>query len=200
MITITDAARARLAALIEAREQEDIALRLEIAGRKGGQFQYEFGFIGAEYKQDEDHVIDAGGFQVFISPESAPDLQGVTLDFVEDDFNSGFKLDNPNSVWSDDTAEAVQQVIDREINPAIASHGGTVALLDVDTEQGIAYVQMGGGCQGCGMASVTLKQGVETRILEAVPAIQQVVDSTDHAAGTNPYYQPAKGAGASPFG
>ena len=97
-------------------------------------------------------------------------------------------------------AQAVQQVIDREINPSIASHGGIVNLLDVDVEQGIAYVQMGGGCQGCGMASVTLKQGVEVRILEAVPAITQVVDSTDHASGSNPYYQPAKGAGASPFG
>jgi Fe/S biogenesis protein NfuA len=202
MITITEAAKARIKGLLEARDQEDLALRLEIASRRGGQFQYDFGFVGREFKAPDDRVVEAGDFEVFISAQSAPDLEGLTLDFHEDDFQSGFKIDNPNPVWSGDMAQAVQEVIDREINPAIASHGGVVSLLDVDAEQGIVYIQMGGGCQGCGMASVTLKQGVEVRILEAVPAVTQIIDTTDHAAGNNPFYQPAKGGGgggASPF-
>ena len=76
MITITEPARERLKALLAARDQEDLALRLEIAGRRGGQFQYEFGFIGAEFREPEDQVVDAGDFLVFISPKSAPDLAG----------------------------------------------------------------------------------------------------------------------------
>ena len=104
---------------------------------------------------------------------------------------SGFKFDNPNPLWADETARAVQKVVDEKINPAISSHGGFVALLDVRGDT--AYIQMGGGCQGCGMANVTLKQGIEVMIREEVPAIKHVVDSTDHASGTNPYYQPGKG-------
>ena len=83
----------------------------------------------------------------------------------------------------------------QQINPAIASHGGFVSLLEV--KDGTAYVAFGGGCVGCGMVSVTLKQGVETTLTDSVPEITAVVDSTDHASGTNPYYQPSKG-GESP--
>ena len=85
--------------------------------------------------------------------------------------------------------ERVQDVIDSQINPAVAMHGGFITLLDV--KEGIAYVEMGGGCQGCGAASVTLKHGVEMLLREEVPEIRGVLDSTDHASGTNPFYTPA---------
>lgn len=84
--------------------------------------------------------------------------------------------------------DRVRQVLDDEINPAVASHGGYIQLLDI--QGATAYVHMGGGCQGCGMASVTLKQGVETMLTQAVPEIKKVLDTTDHAAGKNPFYQP----------
>ncbi len=89
-----------------------------------------------------------------------------------------------------DTVEAksIQTVLDERINPAVANHGGHISLIDVQGD--IAYVRLEGGCQGCGMADATLKQGIETEIKEAVPAISQVLDVTDHAGGTNPYYQP----------
>ena len=91
---------------------------------------------------------------------------------------------------------AVQQLLDERINPAVASHGGFIELVDVkDT---VAYIRLGGGCQGCGMADVTLKQGVEVEIKQAVPSITAVLDVTDHAGGSNPYYQQGKG-GASPY-
>ena len=94
------------------------------------------------------------------------------------------------------TAQAIQTLLDDEINPSVAAHGGHVALVDVKDKR--AYVRLEGGCQGCGMADVTLKHGIEMAILEKYPDIEEVLDVTDHADGTNPYYQPSKG-GESPW-
>ena len=84
----------------------------------------------------------------------------------------------------------VQQVLDHEINPAVAAHGGVVRLIDVRDNR--VFLQLGGGCQGCGMADVTLKQGIETAIRAAVPEVGDILDVTDHASGRNPYYTPSK--------
>lgn len=100
--------------------------------------------------------------------------EGVTLDPLEDK----------------DVKEKVQKILDEMINPAIASHGGFVDLLDV--KENLVYLRLGGGCQGCGMVNVTLKQGIEATLKEEIPQIAGVIDQTDHAGGTNPYYQPAK--------
>ena len=91
---------------------------------------------------------------------------------------------------SGEVAQRVLQVLEEQVNPAIAAHGGRADLVAVEKE--IAYLRLGGGCQGCGMADVTLKQGIEAMIKEAVPSIQAVLDATDHASGTNPYYRPSK--------
>ncbi len=92
--------------------------------------------------------------------------------------------------------KAVREVLDRRINPAVAAHGGHIALVDVQDDT--VYIRLEGGCQGCGMADVTLKQGVVTEIQAVAPTIKNVLDVTDHAGGSNPYYQPGKG-GASPM-
>jgi Fe/S biogenesis protein NfuA len=91
---------------------------------------------------------------------------------------------------SEDLATKVQELIDSTINPAVAGHGGFVQLMEVKDNK--VYIQMGGGCQGCGAADVTLKAGIERLIKEELPEIEEVLDSTDHASGTNPYYTPAK--------
>ena len=196
MLTITDAAKKKVLALLEGEEQKDLALRVAIRGRGPGGFRYELQFVGAGERGAEDTVVNAGGFDVLVDPDSAPNLKGATVDFLDGVTESGFKIDNPNPLWTDPKAQAVQEVIDTQINPGVASHGGHVALLDVKDD--IAYIALGGGCQGCGMADVTLKQGIEVLLKEAVPEIHQVIDTTDHAAGKNPYYQPSKG-GTSPF-
>jgi Fe/S biogenesis protein NfuA len=103
----------------------------------------------------------------------------------------GFKIDNPNPLWHDPLAAQVQAVIEQKVNPGIAVHGGRVTLLDVD--QGVAYINMSGGCQGCGLASVTLKQGVEKMIRESAPEIVQVIDTTEHALGLHPYFRTPQG-------
>lgn len=91
-----------------------------------------------------------------------------------------------------EVGQAVARVLDQRINPSVASHGGHIALVDVVDEEKV-YIRLEGGCQGCGMADVTLKQGVEVEIMNAVPQISQVLDVTDHEGGSNPYYQPGKG-------
>jgi Fe-S cluster biogenesis protein NfuA len=85
---------------------------------------------------------------------------------------------------------AIDDLLAREINPAVASHGGWVELIDVKKNN--VYIRLGGGCQGCGAADVTLKQGIEKAIRELAPSVGEILDTTDHAAGRNPYYSPAK--------
>lgn len=91
---------------------------------------------------------------------------------------------------TDEIKAKIQKILDEMINPAVAGHGGWVDLLDV--KDNLVYLRLGGGCQGCGMVNVTLKQGIEATIREEIPQIAGVVDQTDHQGGNNPYYQPAK--------
>jgi Fe/S biogenesis protein NfuA len=196
MLNITELAKSKIVALLETQGRQGSALRVAIMGRGPGGFVYDLRFVENARKTPDDVLVDAGAFQVFIDPASAPKLNGATLEFVEGIHESGFRIDNPNPLWDDPKAKAVQEVIDTKINPSIAMHGGFVTLLDVKDD--IAYVVLGGGCHGCGMANATLKQGIEVIIREAIPEIRQVMDTTDHAGGTNPYYQPSKG-GRSPF-
>jgi Fe/S biogenesis protein NfuA len=197
MLQFTDTARDWIARIIDSQEEKGWAVRLTITGRGAGGFQYDMSLVKPEEAAADDVRVDAGPFQVLVAAASAADLQGSTIDLVENFGQSSLKIDNPNPVWSDPLALAVQRVLDEEINPGVAGHGGFVTLLDVKGDT--AYVALGGGCQGCGMADVTLKQGIEVAIRRSVPEIAHVLDTTDHASGANPYYQPAKG-GASPFG
>ena len=91
---------------------------------------------------------------------------------------------------TDEIKAKVQKILDEMINPAVAGHGGWVDLLDI--KDNLVYLRLGGGCQGCGMVNVTLKQGIEATLREEIPQIAGVIDQTDHAGGNNPYYQPAK--------
>ena len=95
-----------------------------------------------------------------------------------------------SSLSQGEVRDRIQKILDEMINPAVAGHGGFVEVLDV--KENIAYLKLGGGCQGCGMVNVTLKQGIETTLKEEIPQLAGVIDQTDHAGGTNPYYQPSK--------
>ena len=195
MLTVTQAAKKKILETLTSEERKGLALRVRIRGRGPGGFQYEIEVVGEDEKGIDDSIFDAGGFQVFVDAETLPNLQGSTLDFIDDPHGGGYQIDNPNPLWTDPKVAAVQEVLDTAINPAVAEHGGFVVLLDV--KDAVAYIQLGGGCQGCGMADVTLKQGIEVMLKRAVPELREIVDTTDHAGGTNPYYQPAKGAGSS---
>jgi Fe/S biogenesis protein NfuA len=190
VITLTDVARQKILGLLSKDSRKNLALRFSIDGRGPGGYRYRLGFVPLTEQGPTDTAVDVGDFQVLIDGETAPSVQGVNIDFVETLQESGFKIENPNSPWADPVAQAVQRVLDEDINPAVASHGGFVVLHEV--KEGTAYIELHGGCQGCGMASVTLRQGIEVRIKEMVPAIREVTDVTDHAVGSNPYYAPSE--------
>ena len=135
---------------------------------------------------EDDVEFEVDGLAVFVGSRSAPYLEGTVLDYKETLMGGGFSFENPNPLWIDDGSKAVAEVIAEKVNPVVATHGGHVDLIGVD--DGNAIIAFGGGCQGCGMVDVTLKQGVEVMITEGVPGVSGVVDVTDHAAGTNPFY------------
>jgi Fe/S biogenesis protein NfuA len=188
-VTATDAARTRIEQVRGNRKQPRAGLRIAITGRQGGAFVYDMQLVAAGEERQGDMVIDTlEGIPIHVPLASAPYLDGITLDA---DLPMGaVRVINPNPLWLDPVAERVQRLLDDEINPSVASHGGIIDLLDV--ADGVAYIHMGGGCQGCGMAEVTLGQGVRTAILDSFPEIHEVRDTTDHAQGANPYYQAAK--------
>ena len=186
LIQLTPIAKERVKSIIDSEDLEVEGLRVSITGRTTSTFEYSLG-LEVELHPD-DVVIDLGDLKVLVDSQSMDSLKGSIIDYVEDLNASGFRVDNPNQpTWDDSRAQKIQELIDTRINPSVAAHGGNIQLLDV-TEDSV-YVHMGGGCQGCGQAAATLKQGVQTMIQEEFPEIVNVVDTTDHAAGTNPYYQ-----------
>ncbi len=193
MIQVTDLARKKVLEVAVAQDREGAGLRISV--RNGGTAMAEFGlqFVDPDEIGTDDVVEDAGGFKVCFDAESAPFLEDATVDFVEEVTGSGFKIEAPKAFPpkpSGPLAEKVQKVIDERINPALGGHGGMILLEGIQDKT--VFLRFGGGCQGCGMANVTLKQGVEVMLKEEVPEIVAVRDVTDHSEGDNPYYTPGK--------
>ena len=191
-ITITPAAISKIEAVRSKSGHPDACLRVAIAGRRGGQFVYELDLVAPADVPAGDIVVETAELRILIEPGSATNLEGAVIDLDPSAMGGALRIDNPNEGWHDPVAARIQEVLDRQINPSVASHGGFVDLLEV--RGGAAYVQLGGGCQGCAQVDVTLRQGIEVAIKAAVPQITEVINVTDHAAGTNPYFQPAKKA------
>ncbi len=195
MVTFTEAAQRQVLSFIEQEGLESRFVRVAVRG-SALLPEYEILLVDTGDEKPDDTVVDAGGFRVLLDPESAKMMEGATVDWVQTLQESGFKIENPNvkplgsEPPTGPLAERVQKVIETRINPGVAMHGGHVALVDV--RENVVYLQMSGGCQGCGMATVTLRQGIERALREAVPEVTEIVDVTDHAAGRNPYYQPQK--------
>lgn len=197
-ISLTEAALGQVLAQRAASDSPGADLRLDLVGRGAGAFQYAFGLADIADREPADLAIPVtADLSVVIRGEFLPDLVGTVIDFVTAGDAQGFAIRNPNPVWRDPLAAAVQAVVDRDINPGLALHGGGVSLLGVKGDQ--AFIQLWGGCQGCAAARLTLKLGIERQIRAAVPAIAAVIDRTDHAGGASPYYTDAAGA-ASVFG
>lgn len=185
-ISFTPEAAAKVAQFAEANETaQGKPLRIYV---QGGTTGYDYGFTFEE-KRDDDVVFPQDGFDLIVDGYSLELLQGSTIDFQQTLTGGGFVVNNPNEPdpMSDPVYAQVQKLLDEQINPGVASHGGFVQLLDV--KDGVVYVRLGGGCQGCGMVDTTLKQGIERILKEQIPEVDRVLDTTDHAAGQNPYYQ-----------
>ncbi|MCL4449120.1 MAG: NifU family protein [Actinobacteria bacterium] len=195
-------------------DADDLALWIDINGVSNGAYAYNLYFQSIKDATGNDAVQFVGELPIVLPAPSREKLRGATLDFSndgQDGTDGGLVILNPNTPSSglsaspasplgDQVSEGqgadtefgitVAKVLDDEINPAIAAHGGYAQLVAVEND--IVYLRLGGGCQGCGLARVTLSQGIEVALKEAVPRIKAVIDVTDHANGTNPYYEPAK--------
>ena len=209
ILLLSEGAVTKIKELILTRGKPGLAVRVGIRGKlPGGGYQTEFKFQERSEATEADLVQSAGGFDLLFDPDVAKKVQGAKVDFDEKRYSAGFNIEYPprsplppgleaKRDWTDPLAQKVQQVIDEYINPGVAGHGGWVLLTDV--KQQTVYVQMGGGCQGCGMAAVTLRAGIEKAIMEAVPDVSEIIDVTAHEEGEEPYYAAAEAAGASPF-
>lgn len=191
VVTFTDAARAHVVAFL-ADEEDPLAVRIEVLDSSPLAPRYDLSLIEDSERETDDLVYDLGDFQVVVPQSSEELLEGATVDWVESIQGSGFKIVNPNivpigeGVSGGPLADRVKRVIEMQVNPAIASHGGSVSLVEVRDDT--VYLEMQGGCQGCGMAAVTLAQGIRRIIMEALPEVRDIVDMTNHEAGSNPYY------------
>ena len=195
MITFTEEARKRVLEFLE-QEEEPLAVRIAVRDSSPLAPEYDLSLVEPEDREPGDRVVDLDGFRVVVDGSSSELLEGARVDWVESLHGGGFRVESPrlkplgSEPPTGPLAERVAATIEGRVNPGIASHGGHVSLVDV--RDNVVYLRMSGGCQGCGMATVTLRQGIERILREAVPEIEGIEDVTDHASGTNPYYQPAK--------
>ncbi len=192
VIGFSESARNRIKEFIQEEGDDDLAVRIEVLSSSPLAPEYDMALVGRDELEPDDRLFEADGLSVAIDAKSASVLEGTRVDWIETVQGSGFKFENPNlkPIGSEPITgpltDRVKQVIEERINPGIAMHGGNVTLVEVRDD--VAYLEMSGGCQGCGMAAVTLKQGIERMLTEEVPEIQGVVDVTDHSSGANPYY------------
>ena len=201
MIEISDSAQQYFNHLISQQDEEGLGLRISVnhPGTPGASCDLQFSPQGQ--RMADDLVVEFEGFDLYVASASEQWLADAQIDFEEDATGGQLTIKAPGIKGSEPSANAgiedrVNWLLETEINPALASHGGRVALVEV-TEKLEVVLQFGGGCHGCGMADVTLKQGIEQTLSRNIPEITAVLDATDHQSGANPYY--ASGAsGESP--
>ena len=202
-LDMTNAAYEKVMGFVRsALEPERQAMWLEVTGTAGNQWSCRLSLKPLDAAALHDAIIHHRDLAIVIPECDFDKVRGATIDWLDDPFGtSGLRVDNPNTPsptirlpasgdLSGDVAQRVVQVLAQQVNPSIAAHGGRAVLVAV--EQGTAYLRLTGGCQGCAVATVTLSQGIEKTILQAVPEVTSVVDVTDHQSGTNPYFEAAK--------
>ena len=208
-----------LAGILQARSQEIDSeahdLWMELAESSNGKRQFHMYFRPSADAGPDDVIHSHEGISLVIPAQSVDLLTGGPTVFLTSTVvEAGFGLDDddddfealdvmpsspavaaagemePLADLTGDVAQRVMQILEKQINPSIAVHGGRADLVSVEDET--AVLRLSGGCQGCGLASVTLSQGIEVAITDAVPEITKVVDATDHSAGANPFYDSSK--------
>lgn len=194
MIEFTERARTMVHQFLADSDEGELALRIGMSGSPVAP-TFDLTLVGLAEQVGDEKKVDGGGFTVLIKSADSEMLEGATVDYVERVNESGFEVrpararrpgsGKPAGIPTGPIADRVRNVLETQVNPAIAAHGGMISLVDV--EETDVYVEMSGGCQGCALSRMTLKQGVERMLREAVPELTAVHDVTDHASGDNPY-------------
>jgi Fe/S biogenesis protein NfuA len=199
IITVTTEALTELITMRDVEPEGDrLGLRLEIVSNPGDEFKYDLSFDIVTKAAFSDEVRthtrrDVGSLKVIIPAGALDLLEGATLDHSA---TQGLVIRNPNKptapsveglIADDEMSAEIEALVKAEVNPALAAHGGFVTYVGHDGE-GTAYMTMGGGCHGCSMSRMTMLDGVQTMLMEQIPAVERVRDLTDHASGENPYY------------
>jgi Fe/S biogenesis protein NfuA len=193
MIEVSQTAQVYFKRLIDQQEIPGLALRIRVIDPGTPRASCDLQFCPQGENDATDQGMEFSDFNLYIAQDSADWLTEAEIDFEEDPSGGQLSIKAPNIKGSmpaedADLSERVAWVLETEINPGLASHGGMVAL-DRITQDKEVLLSFGGGCHGCGMADVTLKQGIEQALKGHFPEITAVLDATDHSTGENPYYQ-----------
>lgn len=193
MVSITESAQEYLTELLLKQDCEGIAVRIFILDAGTPKAETCISFCRPGEEKDDDEVKQYEGFKAFIELHSIPFLEEAVVDFAKDSMGGQLTIKAPNSrlpkISEDSSIEdRVNYILYNEVNPGLAAHGGNVTLEEM-FEENVAVLRFGGGCQGCGMVDVTLKDGVEKTLLEQIPQLKEVRDVTDHSVKENAYYQ-----------
>jgi Fe/S biogenesis protein NfuA len=192
MVTITESAQTYLAGLLAKQEAKDIGVRVFITEPGTPMAETCIAYCRPEEAQEDDVKVAYEQFDGYIDARSEPFLEEALVDYAEDRMGGQLTIKAPNAKVpkvSDDSPleDQINYVLHSQINPSLASHGGMVSLIEI-VEDNVAVLQFGGGCQGCGMVDVTLKDGVEKTLLETLPQLTAVRDVTDHSVTENAYF------------
>lgn len=188
-LTVTEKAQEQIRSMIKANpDPTKSAFRIAASGRRPSGYAYDFFLDDQKNRSSQDVAVQIGDLSILMDRESAGVLDGATLDMSKDTKFSSFVIIERSSQPEpkDPLSKKVQDLLDSEINPALGGHGGFAELVDI--QGSCVRLRLGGGCQGCAMARMTIKQGIESRIKEAIPEITHVVDVTEHSEGFKPYY------------
>lgn len=193
MIEISEGAQGYLRELLSKQDDTDVGIRVFVTQPGTPHAETCIAYCRAAEAQQDDVPVQYEGFTAWFEQRSMPYLEGGKVDYQEDRMGGQLTIKAPNSrtpnVGPDSPLEdRINYILYNEINPGLASHGGVVSLVEV-VEGGIAVLQFGGGCQGCAAVDITLKQGVERSLLEQVPELTAVRDSTDHSVTDQAYYR-----------
>lgn len=192
MVEITEAAQKYLVELLSRQDDKDTSIRIFVADPGTPQAETCIAYCRPGEEKADDEKVEYAGFNAWIDNRSIPFLDEALVDYAEDRMGGQLTIKAPNSrvpKVSDDSPieDRINYVLHSQINPGLAAHGGMVNLVEV-VEDGIAVLQFGGGCQGCGMIDLTLKDGVEKTLMEQLPQLKGIRDITDHSITENAYY------------
>ncbi|MDC1184012.1 NifU family protein [Gammaproteobacteria bacterium] len=193
IINITKSAEEYLAKLLNEKGETDLSVRIFISDPGTPKAETCLAYCKPDEAQPDDVIINLKLINVNVEKRSIPFLESAEVNFDNDTFGGQLTIKAPNArlpnISPDSPPEdRINYVIYNEINPMLESHGGEVSLVDF-TKKGEAILQFGGGCQGCGMVDVTLKDGIEKTLLEQIPELTSVKDSTDHSIDDNAFYK-----------